>query len=312
MNGPGEAGCVSPMRVLVTGASGLIGSALVPLLGRQGHEVSRLVRRSPRGASEILWDPGGGTVDRAALEGFDAVIHLAGESIVSGRWTRDRKARIRGSRVRGTRFLSESLARLERPPRALISASAIGYYGDRGDEILHEGSGPGQGFLARLSLEWEDATEPAAARGIRVVLPRIGLVLAPAGGLLQRLLPIFRVGLGGPIGRGRAWWSWIALDDLIGIFEFALYREELRGAANAVAPRPASNAEFTRTLGRVLSRPALLPVPPSALRVAFGEMANEALLSSARAEPARLKEAGYSFRFPELDGALRHVLAKAA
>jgi hypothetical protein len=300
------------MRVLVTGASGLIGSALVPLLGRQGHEVSRLVRRSPRGASEILWDPGGGTVDRAALEGFDAVIHLAGESIVSGRWTRDRKARIRGSRVRGTRFLSESLARLERPPRALISASAIGYYGDRGDEILHEGSGPGQGFLARLSLEWEDATEPAAARGIRVVLPRIGLVLAPAGGLLQRLLPIFRVGLGGPIGRGRAWWSWIALDDLIGIFEFALYREELRGAANAVAPRPASNAEFTRTLGRVLSRPALLPVPPSALRVAFGEMANEALLSSARAEPARLKEAGYSFRFPELDGALRHVLAKAA
>jgi uncharacterized protein (TIGR01777 family) len=299
------------MRVLVSGSSGLVGSALVSLLTGGGHQVVRLVRAQPKDeASEVRWDPEAGDIDGAGLKGVDAAVHLAGESIAAGRWTAAKKGRILESRVKGTRLLAEALAGLEPVPRALVSASAVGYYGDRGEEELREESGSGSAFLSEVCRQWEAATEPAAAGGIRVVNLRFGIMLSAAGGALPRLLTPFRLGAGGTVGSGRQFMSWIALDDVVGVILHALITEALRGPVNAVAPQPVTNREFTKTLGRVLGRPTLFPLPAFAARLAFGEMADELLLASQRVEPARLLASGYSFRFPELEGALRHVLGK--
>jgi uncharacterized protein (TIGR01777 family) len=248
-------------------------------------------------------------VNLAGLEGLDAVVHLAGENPASERWSEAKKARIRDSRVQGTSLLVTSLGRLERPPRLLVCASAIGYYGDRGDEILTEESPPGRGFLAGVCVEWEAAAARAAAAGLRVVSLRFGIVLTPAGDALQRMLGPFRMGMGGPIGSGRQYVSWIALDDALGAIHHALVTGALQGPVNAVSPEPASHLEFARALGRALGRPALVPVPTFAVRFMFGEMADEMLLASARVEPARLLATGYRFRFPRLEIALEHLLA---
>jgi hypothetical protein len=299
------------MNILVTGSTGLVGSALVRFLTTGGHQATRLVRSKPRpGETEVHWNPEAGSVDAAGLEGLDAVVHLAGENIAGGRWTAEKKARIRNSRVQGTRLLCESLAKLAQPPRVLVCASAIGYYGDRGDEILREESPSGSGFLPDVCRQWEAATEPAAQKGIRVVNLRISIVLSPAGGALAQMLLPFRMGVGGIMGSGKQYWSWIAIDDLVGTILHALTTDALHGPVNAVTPNPVTNSEFTRILGRVLSRPTLLPMPGFAARLALGEMADELLLASARVEPARLLATGYAFRYPELEGALRHLLGK--
>jgi hypothetical protein len=296
------------MNILVSGSHGLIGSALVPALRGEKHSVIRLVRTSSSPSDGILWDPVRGAIDAARLAGLDAVIHLAGENISAGRWTPERKARIRDSRVRGTRLLAESLGRLPRPPRVLLSASAVGYYGHRGDTVVREEDPPGTGFLADLCREWEAAADPARRAGIRLVYLRTGVVLSPAGGVLGKVLPLFRLGLGGPIGSGRQYMSWIAIDDVVGALLHLLANGGLAGPVNLVAPRPVTNSEFTAALGRVLSRPTIIPVPAGALRALFGEMADGALLSSTRAEPGRLLGSGYAFLFPEVGGALRHLL----
>jgi uncharacterized protein (TIGR01777 family) len=300
-----------PRRVVVTGASGLIGGALVARLVGQGIQVDPLVRRTPRpGTTEIRWDPAGGEIDVAGLEGADAVVHLAGESIAAGRWTGARRNAIRRSRVEGTRLLAGALARLERRPAVLVSASAIGYYGDRGDEVLTENSPGGMGFLAEVAREWEAATQAASHGGIRVVVLRIGLVLAAKGGALPRMLLPFKLGLGGPLGSGRQYVSWIALEDLLDAIEFALTMPTLAGPVNAVAPGPVTSREFARILGRVLHRPAVLPVPALAIRLALGEMGQALLLAGARVVPARLEAAGFRFRHPGLEAALRRVLGR--
>jgi hypothetical protein len=296
------------MRVAVTGSSGLVGSALVPSLRASGHAVLRLVRRAPETPDEVRWEPDAGAIDASALEGVDAIVHLAGENIAEGRWTESRKARLRSSRVGPTRLLADALAGLKRKPRVLVSSSAVGYYGSRGDVWMTETDAPSDGFLARLSVEWEKATEPAAAAGIRVVSLRTGIVLSPSGGPLGKMLLPFKVGLGGVLGPGTQYMSWIALDDLLGVTHHVMDRPDIAGPVNAVAPAPATNTEFTKALGRVLGRPAVARVPAFALRLAFGEMADAALLASTRVKPERLLATGYRFRFPELEGALRHVL----
>src|SRR5215217_6967321 len=300
-----------PQRIAISGASGMVGSQLVPFLRAGGHDVTRLVRRRPSAADEIAWDPATNWIDAASLEGMDAVIHLAGVSIAGGRWTRARKAAILNSRLQGTSLLAETLARLQRPPRVLISASGIGYYGDAGNASLTEESPPGAGFLADVCRAWEEATAPAAASGIRVVLPRFGVVLAGHGGLLARLVPLFRFGLGGPLGSGKQYMSWIALDDLLGVLLQAIADDRLVGPVNAVAPHPVTNRAFAATLGSVLGRPAFLPAPAPALRLAAGELADELLLASQLARPARLEEVGFSFAFPGLEDALRHELGRS-
>ncbi|MDQ3864894.1 MAG: TIGR01777 family oxidoreductase [Actinomycetota bacterium] len=296
------------MNVLVSGATGFIGSALIPELEAKGHRVKRLTR-APRSAEDIRWDPDAGTIE-GDLAGFDAVIHLAGESIAGGRWTPDKKRRILESRKNGTRHLAEKVAGLPGPPSVMLSASAIGYYGDRGNELLTEESEPGTLFLSEVCQEWEAAAEPAREAGIRVVHPRFGIVLSTEGGPLERTLPIFKLGGGGKIGSGRQYWSWVSLDDMVGAIVHALHSDTLSGPVNVVAPDPPTNAEYTKVLGRVLGRPTFLAVPAPALRVALGRMADELLLASARVDPAKLEETGYEFRYPELEGALRHLLEK--
>jgi len=299
------------VRILVTGATGLVGSALVAALAG-GSEVIRLSRRAPRAPGDLQWDPDAGTLARAPLEGLDAVVHLAGESIGGRRWNAAHKRSVRESRVRGTRLLCETLVSLARPPRVLVSASGVGWYGDRGEERLTEASGPGNGFLAEVARAWEEATTLAARRGIRVVHLRSGLVLAPRGGALEPMRRLTGLGLGGPLGGGRQWMSWIAIDDLVSAIAHGLTREQLRGPVNMVAPGATRQAEFARTLGRVLNRPAWLPAPRLALRLVLGrEMADELLLASQCAEPARLRETGFTFRFPALEPALRHVLGRS-
>ena len=296
-----------PLHIAVTGASGLLGSTLIPALTTGGHRVTRLVRGVPR-ENEIRWDPAGGGLDPAALRGVDAVVHLAGENIAGARWTAAHQRRVLESRRTGTRLLSEAIARAPGGPRVLVSASAVGLYGDRGDEVLTEESPPGRGFLPDVGRAWEEGTTAAAEAGVRVVRLRIGLVLTPAGGLLERLLPPFRLGLGGRIGSGTQWMSWISVDDLVAVFHHALTTESARGPMNAVGPEPVTNAEFTRALGVALRRPALFPVPAGALRLVFGRMADEAILASARVLPAALLASGYRFRHPTLPEALAHVL----
>jgi len=298
------------MKILVSGSTGLVGSALVPFLLTGGHQVARLVRSQPTAGGEVPWDPAAGRLEATNLEGLDAVVHLAGERI-TGRWTAAKKARIRSSRVQGTRLLAEALAGLKQPPKTLVCASAIGYYGNRGDEVLREDSPSGAGFLAEVCREWEAAARPAAEKGIRVVQLRIGVVLSPAGGALARMRTPFKLGLGGRIGNGKQYMSWIAIEDLTGAIHHALTNESLRGPVNAVAPRSVTNLEFTKTLGRVLGRPTLFPLPAFAARLAFGEMADELLLASTRVEPTKLVSSGYRFRAPELEGALRHLLGKS-
>ncbi len=304
------------MRVAVSGSSGLIGRALLPALDRAGSEVVRLVRPGARsgpgdvgpGPGDVVWDPGRQQIDSGGLEGVDAVVHLAGEGIAEGRWSATRKRRILESRTRGTRLLAETLSGLVRRPRVLVSASAIGYYGDRGDQVLDEESPAGRGFLPEVCVAWEEAAAPASDAGIRVVRLRIGPVLSREGGALSRMLPLFRIGVGGRLGHGRQYMSWIALDDLVRVIASAIGDESLSGPVNAVAPGPVTNAEFTRALGRALGRPAILPVPALALRVAVGEMADALLLASARVLPRRLERGGFRFEHPDVEEALRSLL----
>ncbi len=295
------------MKILVTGATGLVGSALVPFLAGGGHEVARLGRSAP-GAGDIRWDPEAGVLKAEALEGFDGVVHLAGENIATGRWTTEKKRRIKESRVQGTLLLATTLAGLDRPPRVLVSASAIGFYGDRGDEELTEGSAAGSGFLSEVCGEWEAATEAAAGKGIRVVHARLGVVLSTGGGALAKMLTPFRLGAGGIIGNGRQYLSWITLDDTAAAVAHLLSTESAAGPVNVVAPAPVTNREFTRTLGAVLRRPTLFPMPGFAARLAFGEMADALLLASTRVTPAALLNSGYGFRHGSLEEGLRHVL----
>jgi uncharacterized protein (TIGR01777 family) len=297
------------MKILVTGSSGLVGERLVHSLKSQGQEVVRLVRSIPKdSATEIRWNPDEGTLDEAGLEGLDSVVHLAGENLAEGRWTDEKKKRIRESRVKGTRLLSEALARLKEKPEVLVSASAIGFYGNRGDEILTERSAAGDDFLAEVCREWELATAPAGENGIRVVHLRFGVILSREGGALAKMLFPFRMGVGGKIGSGKQYMSWIAIDDVVGVIEHALMNDELRGAVNVVSPNPVTNYEFTKTMGSVLSRPTVFPVPAFAAKLLFGEMADATLLTSQRVEPERLKASGYKFKYPELKNALQHVL----
>lgn len=297
-------------RVAVTGATGLVGSELCPLLSSGGSQVLPLVRRPPQRTGDVFWDPDRGEIDAGALEGLDAVIHLAGESVAGGRWTKARRARILRSRIDGTRVLCEALLRLRRPPRVLVCASAVGFYGSRGDELLTEESVPGKGFLPDVALAWEAAATQARRGGIRVVHLRIGIVLTPRGGMLGRLLPLFALGLGGRAGSGRQWISWISLDDLLGVIQRVAFDDTFAGAVNATAPRPVTNAEFARTLGRVLRRPAILPAPAFAIRAALGAMGQHLMLEGNRVLPARLQERGFAFAHSELEGALQHMLGR--
>ena len=298
------------MNILVSGSTGLVGSSLLLYLGSKGHQIKTLVRQKPSHPSQIYWNPleSGPAVE--ALEGVEAVIHLAGEGIASGRWTEAKKRAIRESRELGTRILSESLARMQKPPKVFVCASAIGYYGDRGADVLTENAAAGTGFLPEVCKAWETATAPAAQKGIRVVNLRFGIILSPNGGALAKMLLPFKMGVGGILGSGVQYMSWIALGDILGIIAFAMTSDFLRGPVNAVAPQPVTNAEYTKTLGRVLKRPTIFPMPAFAARLAFGEMADALLLSSARVEPAALLRSGYRFQWGELEGALRHLLKK--
>lgn len=298
------------LRVAISGASGFIGSALASFLEAGGHEVLRLVRRAPERPGEMGWDPLRGPRDPHALEGLDAIVHLAGESLAAGRWTRARKERIFDSRAVGTRVLAASLRSLDRPPRAFLCASAVGFYGSRREEELAEDSERGSGFLADVCAGWEESAKEAARAGARVVRARLGVVIGAAGGALRKMLPVFRAGLGGPVGGGRQVMSWIGLDDAVGALHFLLMREDLEGAFNVTAPQPVSSAEFAATLGRVLGRPARLPLPERAVRGLFGEMGEETLLASQRVVPRRLEAAGFRFVHPDLEQALRFELGR--
>lgn len=296
-----------PLTIVVTGATGLVGSALVPFLTTLGHTVRRLGRGPAQAPDQFSWDPLAGTVQAGALEGADAVIHLAGEPL-GRRWNPALQERIRASREQGTRTLAAALARLETPPKVLLSTSAIGYYGSCGDKRLKEGDPRGTGFLADVCEAWEAAAEPARAAGVRVVHPRLGMVLSPRGGALGQMLTPFLLGVGGPLGSGAQYWSWIGLEDTLSALHWLLTAADVSGPVNLVAPQALTNAEFTRTLARVLHRPALLPAPAAALRLALGGMADELLLASARVQPTKLVSAGFKFRQPDLETALSQML----
>jgi uncharacterized protein (TIGR01777 family) len=298
--------------VAVTGSGGLIGRALVRRLQEGGHRVRRVVRSGGEGPDAVRWDPMVGTIDASALAGVDAVVNLGGEGIGDRRWTEAQKRRIRDSRVTGTTVLAEAMAALEPRPSVLLNASAVGYYGDRGDEVLTEASGPGTGFLSEVVQAWEGATRPAAAAGIRTACFRTGIVLAAGGGALAKQLPLFRFGLGGRLGSGTQWLPWIALEDEVGAIVHLL-TADVEGPVNLAAPDPVTNATFTEVLGRVLGRPSFLAVPAFGPRLLLGrELADELLFSSARMVPEKLRASGYQFALPELEGALRSVLDRPA
>ena len=297
------------MKIAITGSTGLVGSALVSFLTTGGHHVTRIVRTTTA-EGDAVWNPVTGQIDADRLEGLDAVVHLAGENIAARRWNAEQKGRIRDSRVQGTKLLCETLAKLQRPPRVLISASAIGFYGDQGDRELTEESPSGSGFLPDVCREWESATEAAHKAGIRIAQLRFGVILSPRGGALAKMLTPFRLGLGGRIGNGRQWMSWIALDDVVGCIHHALATDSLHGPVNTVAPNAVTNREFTQTLGKVLGRPTLFPLPGFMARLAFGEMANDLLLGSTRVVPQVLRDTGYEFLFPDLEPALRCMLGR--
>ena len=296
------------MRVAITGSTGLIGSALVEALKVNGHKVSRIMREQRKlGTDDVFWNPDTAYVDTPELNGTDAIVHLAGETITD-RWTPEQMKDIHFSRLRGTQLIAEAARAMFRPPQVLISGSAIGWYGDRGDEVLREDSKPGTGFLADVCRDWEAATEVASRAGIRVVHLRTGIVLSGKGGALKKMLPPFRLGLGGKLGSGRQYMSWIALDDVVGAILHAIATPSIKGAVNAVAPSAATNLEFTKALGRVLGRPTIAPVPAFVVKLAFGEMGEALLLGSQRVEPARLLAEGYQFKYPQLEAALRRAL----
>ena len=297
------------MKILIGGSHGLVGTALIKSLEAQAHEIFRLVRHAPTSKTEVEWSPDRYSIALARIEGFDAVVNLAGESIAEGRWTDDKKRRIRESRVKGTKLLGDALANLTVPPKSFVCASAIGYYGNRGGEVLTETSAPGNDFLAKVCADWEEATALATEKGIRVVNARFGVILDTNGGALKKMLPPFRMGVGGRIGGGQQWMSWIALDDVIRGIEFALVNESIRGPVNFVAPHPVTNAEFTKTLGKVLSRPTIFPIPAFAIKLMFGEMGEALLLGGQRVAPERLVGGGYEFSYPQLEAALAHILA---
>lgn len=298
------------MHVAITGATGLIGSALAPSLTAGGHQVTRVTRRPQPAPGTVTWNPAAGELDPDDLRGVDAIVHLAGEPIASGRWTKRRKQRIRDSRVQGTALLARTLAEMEDGPRVLVVSSGIDYYGDRDDEVLTEDSGPGEDFLAEVCVAWEAAADPAREAGVRVVHLRTGMVLSARGGALPKLLVPFRLGVGGRFGSGRQYWSWIAIDDMVALIDHALTSPGLSGPANAVAPAPVTNAEFTRILAAVLSRPAILPVPRFAPGLVLGELADTLLFASQRAFPERAEADGFVFAHANLEEALRHVLSR--
>ena len=300
-----------PQRIAMTGSSGLIGSSLRHFLTSGGHTIVRVVRSKKKDSdSTVLWNPEKGFPEGPGmLEGCDAVVHLAGENI-AGLWTEEKKRKIRDSRVVGTRTLCEQLAKLEKKPKTLICSSAVGFYGDTGSKEADESAPAGTGFLADVAREWEEATAPARNAGIRVVLLRTGIVLSPAGGALKLMLPPFQAGLGGKLGSGKQYMSWISIEDCIGIIHYCLANDSIDGPVNMTAPRPVTNAEFTKTLGKVLRRPTFIPAPEAALRLALGDMAREMLLASVRVVPAKLHDKGFEFGFPDLEGTLRHLLGK--
>jgi uncharacterized protein (TIGR01777 family) len=299
------------VQVLISGASGLVGRELSAFLERRGDSVLKLVRtKNESDKKNIYWDPEAGLLDGAGLENLDAVVHLAGENISEGRWTDEKKARIRNSRVKGTTLLSNRISSLKSKPRVLVSASAIGIYGNRGSEVLTENSSPGDDFLSGVCRDWESSTVAAKEAGIRVVNARIGIVLSKAGGALGKLLVPFKMGVGGRVGSGKQYMSWIAITDLISAIAFAIENDFLNGPVNLVSPNPVTNEAFTNVLGDVLSRPTILPAPAFALRMLFGEMADALLLSGARVMPEKLISSGYRFQYPELKSALKSVLGK--
>ena len=304
-----------PMKIAVTGSTGFIGSALVPFLTTQGQTVRRLVRPQSRDnattpGERSTWDPGSGTLDVSALEGCDAVVHLAGDNVGNDRWTDEKKRRMRASRLDSTKLLCSRMAQMQTPPRVFLCASAIGFYGDRGDQTLTEESERGTGFLADLCADWEAAAQEAAKLGTRVINLRIGVVLSPRGGALQKMLLPFQMGAGGPIGTGKQQFSWISMDDLIAALLHCLMTESISGPVNGVAPNPVTNAQYTSALAHVLQRPAFIPMPAFAARMAFGEFADECLLASSKILPKKLESSGYQFRFGEIEAALRHQLGK--
>jgi uncharacterized protein (TIGR01777 family) len=297
-----------PQTILITGASGLIGTRLTRSLEASGHRVLQAVRRAPKNDREVYWVPERGDIEQEKLAGLDGVVHLAGANIAGQRWSTAYKQEIRESRVKGTRLIAETLAKLDRQPRVFACSSAIGYYGDRGDAILDESSAPGEGFLPDVCVAWENSTKAARDAGIRTVLMRTGVVLSTAGGALKSMLLPFKLGLGGVVGGGKQYFSWIELDDIVSAMQFILSNPSLSGPVNLVAPNPVTNREFTKTLGKVLGRPTIFPLPAFAARLALGEMADELLLASTRVVPKELERTGFQFTYPTLELALRHVL----
>lgn len=298
-------------QILITGSTGLIGSALVKALEKNSYQVRKLVRsKANPQAKEFNWQPNTGEVDPSALSGAEALIHLAGENIAEGRWTEEKKQRLKDSRIKSTKNLCNTLLKAKCPLKVVLMASATGYYGNRSDEILTEESSLGKGFLAELTYEWEKAGQSLADNGIRLVLMRIGIVLSPNGGALSKMMLPFQLGLGGQIGDGKQYMSWIIIDDVINIIEFLLKKDSVSGAINVVAPNPVTNKEFTKSFGQTLGRPTIFSIPGFAARLAFGELADEALLSSSRVIPLRLQEASYQFLFPTLEPGLRYLLKK--
>jgi len=298
------------MKILISGASGLVGTHLIPTLKAKGHEVYKLVRKTPKNSDEIQWNAKTGIFEKelSKIENFDAVVHLAGDNVADGSWTKEKKQRIRESRTVGTKVLVDSLKKLENPPKTFISASAIGFYGNRGDEILTEDSAKGEGFLSEVCGEWEAEAKKAADFGARVVMLRIGVVLSKDGGALAKMLTPFKFGVGGVVGSGKQWMSWIDLEDLISIVHFALEDENLNGAVNVTAPKPVTNQEFTKTLGAAISRPTIFPIPEFAVKLIFGEMGETLLLEGARILPKRLTESGFNFKHQNLEEALKDIL----
>lgn len=295
------------MNILVTGSSGLIGGKLIPRLRDAGHQVFRLVRRKPTAPDQRRWNPEE-RVDPVVLDRIDTVIHLAGDNIAEGRWTEEKKRQIRDSRVTGTRRLAEAIAEASAPPKTLVCASAIGYYGNRGDELLDEASPPGTGFLPDVCREWEAAAEPARAKGVRVAHVRLGVVLSTEGGALAKMLLPFKMGVGGVVGNGKQYWSCVNVDDAVGAFQYAAENDSIRGPVNAVCPEPVTNYDFTKTLGRILGRPTLFPLPATMARLALGQMADDLLLASARVVPKTLQGAGFPFAHPTVESAIRGAL----
>ncbi len=295
------------MKVAITGSSGLIGTSLISFLSEKSVTVSKILRENPKD-DDISWKPEDGDWNSAFTEGVDGIVHLAGENIASGKWTRKKKEKIRNSRIEGTKKLCEHILKLPTPPSVLVCASAIGYYGNRGVEFLNEGSSRGSGFLPDVCLGWEEAAESVSKAGVRVVSVRFGIVLSKDGGALAKMMTPFKMGMGGKIGSGAQYMSWVAMDDVTGAIYHTLTTDSLKGPVNVTAPNPVTNKEFTNTLGEVLKRPAVVPMPAFAAKLAFGEMANDLLLASTKVAPKRLSDSGYEFQYPELENALRHIL----